>query len=146
MLHRNKFDIILSILQIWKRYFYRTTSKIMASVDAVNASTAQLSWAYLNGVLRDYNAILLTENMKSTPMEPIPRFRSQSTGIMKCLTTNTICCRNSRNTCNCNWISSCRSNMVREKEVGTIEQINVTPVRNTSYHCKNGSFPYYRDD
>ena len=132
MLHRNRFDIILSIpSDFGKDILTERPAKIMASVDAVNASTAQLSWAYLNGVLRDYNAILLTENMKSTPMEPIPQIQITNRywynemlnykhymlpGILGILVTAI-------------GFLLAGLNMVREKEVGTIEQINVTPVR-----------------
>ena len=132
MLHRNKFDIILSIPSgFGKDILTERPAKIMASVDAVNASTAQLSWAYLNGVLRDYNAILLTENLKSIPMEPVPQIRITNRywynemlnykhymlpGILGILVTAI-------------GFLLAGLNMVREKEVGTIEQINVTPVR-----------------
>ena len=35
------------------------TRKLLATIDAVNASSAQLIWAYLNGVIRDYNTDLI---------------------------------------------------------------------------------------
>ncbi len=35
----------------------KNQSEILASVNAINASTAQLSWAYLNGVITDFNNI-----------------------------------------------------------------------------------------
>ena len=35
--------------------------KLLATINAINASTAQLSWAYLNGVIRDYNMDLHNE-------------------------------------------------------------------------------------
>ena len=132
MLHRSKFDIILSIPSgFGKDILTERPAKIMASVDAVNASTAQLSWAYLNNVLRDYNAILLTENLKSIPMESVPIIRITNRywynemlnykhymlpGILGILVTAI-------------GFLLAGLNMVREKEVGTIEQINVTPVR-----------------
>ena len=62
LLHRNKYDMILNIpADFGKDLGTGKPVKLMASVDAINASTAQLSWAYLNGVIRDYNMNILTE-------------------------------------------------------------------------------------
>jgi ABC-2 type transport system permease protein len=108
--------------------------KLLVSVDAINASSAQLSWAYLNGVIRDYNADLLTENISSVPLSPSPRINITNRywyneelnykyymlpGILAILVTAI-------------GFLLAGLNMVREKEIGTIEQINVTPVR--KYH------------
>ncbi len=48
------------------------TGKLLATVDAINASSAQLSWAYLNGVIRDYNVDLIRENINIVPLSPVP--------------------------------------------------------------------------
>ncbi|HOW10128.1 MAG TPA: ABC transporter permease [Bacteroidales bacterium] len=104
---------------------------LLAAVNAINASAAQLSWAYLNGVIRDFNSELIMQNINSA--EPV-----QSSVI---------------NINNRYWYNEMLNykfymlpgilgilvtaigfilaglNLVREKEIGTIEQINVTPVR-----------------
>ncbi|HEX2920841.1 MAG TPA: ABC transporter permease [Bacteroidales bacterium] len=106
------------------------TGKLMASVDAVNASSAQLSWAYLNGVIRDYNSELASANMNHAAAMPkmidvTNRFWYNESlnykyymlpGILVVLVTAI-------------GFLLAGLNMVREKEIGTIEQINVTPVR-----------------
>ena len=46
------------------------TGKLLATIDAINASTAQLSWAYLNGVIRDYNADLYKKTINAAPLIP----------------------------------------------------------------------------
>ena len=104
--------------------------KMMISVDAVNATNAQLSWAYLSGVIRDYNFELMPASL-SNQITYIPsiniahRFWYNETldykyymlpGILVILVTAI-------------GFLLAGLNMVREKEIGTIEQINVTPVK-----------------
>jgi len=105
--------------------------KLLATIDAINASTAQLSWAYLSGVIRDYNMDLIIENMSINPVIPLPQIQVTNRywynellnykyymlpGILVILVTAI-------------GFLLAGLNMVREKEIGTIEQINVTPVR-----------------
>lgn len=110
------------------------TGKIMVSVNAINASNAQITWAYLSGIVRDYNLELLSENVPSQPSQ-MPSFINVTNrywyneslnyryymlpGILVILVTAI-------------GFLLAGLNMVREKEIGTIEQINVTPVR--KYH------------
>jgi ABC-2 type transport system permease protein len=106
----------------------------MASVNAINAAIAQLSWAYLNGVLRDYNMNIISENININPVTPVPQIQVNKRywynemlnykyymlpGILGILVTAI-------------GFLLAGLNLVREKEIGTIEQINVTPVR--KYH------------
>jgi len=132
LLYKNKFDLILSIpLGFGENLGKGNSGKLMASVDAINASTAQLSWAYLSGVIRDYNMNILAENVNTVPVMPVPQIiitnrfwynemlnysHYMLPGILTLLVT---------------VIGFLLSglNMVREKEMGTIEQLNVTPVR-----------------
>ncbi len=108
--------------------------KLIASVNAINASTAQLSWAYLSGVIRDYNAALVLKNINIIPVIPNPQIQVTNRywynellnykyymlpGILGILVTAI-------------GFLLAGLNLVREKEIGTIEQINVTPVR--KYH------------
>ena len=73
LLHGNKCNIILHIPSgFGKDIVNRNPGKLLATVDAINASTAQLSWAYLNGVIRDYNKDLITENISTGTMTPFP--------------------------------------------------------------------------
>jgi ABC-2 type transport system permease protein len=135
LLHSNKCDIILQIPSgFGKDIGNGKQGKLMASVDAINASNAQLIWAYFNGVLGDYNADLIKETLNSVPLHTAPRIEVTNRywynellnykyymlpGILVILVTAV------------GFLLS-GLNMVREKEIGTIEQINVTPVR--KYH------------
>jgi ABC-2 type transport system permease protein len=132
LLHKNKFDIILNIPSgFGENIVTGKTGKLMASVDAINASTAQLSWAYLSGVIRDYNMNILSENINSIPVTQVPKIMITNRfwynemlnykhymlpGILTLLVTVI-------------GFLLAGLNMVREKESGTIEQLNVTPVR-----------------
>jgi ABC-2 type transport system permease protein len=132
LLHRNKCSVILEIPSGFGRDLGNGSSgRLMATIDAINASTAQLSWAYLNGVIRDYNMDLISENISSNTPGQLPRILITNRywynemlnykyymlpGILVILVTAI-------------GFLLAGLNMVREKEIGTIEQINVTPVK-----------------
>ena len=132
LLHRNKCNLILNIPSGFGKYIGSgKPSKLLVTVDAINASTAQLSWSYLNGVISDYNMNLITKNLNIIPVSPLPRVLVTNRywynemlnykyymlpGILVILVTAI-------------GFLLAGLNMVREKEIGTIEQINVTPVR-----------------
>jgi ABC-2 type transport system permease protein len=132
LLHRNKCNMILNLPSgFGKDIVAGNPVKLMVTVDAINASTAQLSWAYLNGVIGDYNKDLITENLNFKQITPISKIDITNRywynemlnykfymlpGILVILVTAI------------GFLLS-GLNMVREKEIGTIEQMNVTPVR-----------------
>ena len=132
LLHRNKCSMVLQIPSgFGKDLSTGAPGKLLATIDAINASTAQLSWAYMNGVIRDYNADLIKKNINITPMAPVPVISITNRywyneelnykfymlpGILAILVTAI-------------GFLLAGLNMVREKEIGTIEQINVTPVK-----------------
>lgn len=110
-------------------------SKLMVSANAINAATAQLSWAYLNGVIRDYNANIIAENIGLMPVTQVKQINVTNRywynellnykyymlpGILGILVTAI-------------GFLLAGLNLVREKEIGTIEQINVTPVRKSQF-------------
>lgn len=144
MLHNDKCDVLLQIPSGFGHNIVSgNTGRIMVSVDAINASTAQLSWAYLNGVIRDYNADRAFRNISINPFAPAPQIQITNRywynellnykfymlpGILGILVTAI-------------GFLLAGLNLVREKETGTIEQINVTPVR--KYHFIIGKmFPF----
>jgi len=132
LLYRDKCSVILNIPSgFGKDIVNGKAGAVQATINAINASTAQLSWAYLNGVIRDYNVDLATENINSAKISLQPgiemtnRYWYNETlnykyymlpGILAILVTAI-------------GFLLAGLNMVKEKESGTIEQINVTPVR-----------------
>lgn len=135
LLNKNKCSVILQIpAGFGKDIGNGKPGNLLAAIDAINASTAQLSWAYLNGVIRDYNSEIVSENISINPVSPLARVVVTNRywynenlnykfymlpGILVILVTAI-------------GFLLAGLNMVREKEIGTIEQINVTPVR--KYH------------
>jgi len=135
LLHSNKCNLILQIpSDFGKDIVTGRPGRLIASVNAINASTAQLSWAYLNGVIRDYNMNILLKNVGTQASVSIPQIQITNRywynemlnykyymlpGILGILVTAI-------------GFLLAGLNLVREKEIGTIEQINVTPVR--KYH------------
>lgn len=131
-LARDKCSLVLQIpTDFGKDLGAGRTGRLMASINAINALNAQLSWAYLNGVLRDYNAELSVRNINSNSPVEFPRIEIGNRywynemlnykyymlpGILGILVTAI-------------GFLLAGLNLVREKEIGTIEQINVTPVR-----------------
>jgi len=132
LMHNNGCDVILNFPAGFGRDIGTGEgAELQAIVNAINAVSAQLSWAYLNGVIRDYNLDLAAGQGITTKMHEISTVDISNRywynemlnykyymlpGILVILVTAI------------GFLMS-GLNMVREKETGTIEQINVTPVK-----------------
>ncbi|HNX44399.1 MAG TPA: ABC transporter permease [Bacteroidales bacterium] len=132
LLHKDKCSLILQIPSgFGKEIGKGNPVKVMVSANAINASNAQLSWAYLNGVIRDYNQNIIAENAGGRAMAAIPQVMVTNRywynemlnykyymlpGILGILVLAI-------------GFILAGLNLVKEKESGTIEQINVTPVK-----------------
>lgn len=132
LLHLNRCNMVINIPDGFGRDISTgRQSRIMAKIDAINASTAQLSWAYFSGVVMDYNRQIVTEKAGNIRQGPVASIGVTNRywynellnykyymlpGILVILVTAI-------------GFLLAGLNMVREKEIGTIEQINVTPVR-----------------
>jgi ABC-2 type transport system permease protein len=106
-----------------------STPRLQVLADAVNATNAQLAWSYLTSVVLDYNRGLIAGGGSAPAAMPgisvSPRFWYNPTlnykyymlpGVLVILITAI-------------GLLMAGLNLVREKESGTIEQINVTPVK-----------------
>jgi ABC-2 type transport system permease protein len=125
-------DIILEIPAGFERTLVRENeAKLFVAVNAINGMRANLGAAYLNTILRDYNQEVRTQWIRFPKFDEIPRVEVMPRnwynlhmnyklfmvpGILVVLLT---------------MIGAFLTalNIVKEKEVGTIEQINVTPIR-----------------
>jgi ABC-2 type transport system permease protein len=132
LLHKNKCDMVLHIpAGLGRDLGTGRQGSILATVNAINATTAQLSWAYLNGVIRDFNMNILVENPGNVAVSALPKIDITNRywynemlnykyymlpGILGILVTAI-------------GFLLAGLNLVKEKEMGTIEQINVTPIR-----------------
>lgn len=125
-------DLVLEIPRNFERNLVAENSEtLFVAVNAINGVKAGLGAAYLNTIIRDYNQQLRLswfqpQGLSQSPVievvpanwyNPYMRYqRFMVPGILAILVTMVG-----------GYLSSL--NIVREKETGTIEQINVTPIR-----------------
>jgi len=132
LMEEDKVDLILEIPQGFEKNMIRENEqKLFIAVNAINGVKAGLGGAYLGSILRDYNAGIRMELTKPESINGFPTIEVTSSywfnpmmnykvfmvpGILAILVT---------------MIGGFLSalNIVKEKEVGTIEQINVTPIK-----------------
>ena len=131
LLMRNKIDLALIIPRHMDKDLTTTKSaQVQVLVDAINGNAAQLSLAYLSSVIGEYNRKIVVSRItgennpiKTIIIKPTYWFNSQlnykyymAPGILVVLITVV-------------GMLLGGMNLVREKELGTIEQINVTPIK-----------------
>jgi ABC-2 type transport system permease protein len=131
-LEKDKSDLILEIPQGFEKNIIReNTQKVFIAVNAINGVKANLGGAYLNRIIIDYNSELRLKWIQPQRFSAFPTIAIASSnwfnpfmnyrffmvpGILVVLVTMV-----------CAYM--CALNIVKEKEVGTIEQINVTPIK-----------------
>ncbi|MEL7119502.1 MAG: ABC transporter permease [Bacteroidota bacterium] len=135
MMQMGEIDIILNIEPDFEKNFYKTkTAKIQLLVNAINGQQATVGAAYLNSIIRSFNNEIREDAAPQfivQKMNPTPRINTENSnwynpdlnykhfmvaGILGELVTLLV-------------ILLTAMNIVREREIGTIEQINVTPIK-----------------
>jgi ABC-2 type transport system permease protein len=125
-------DLILEIpLNFEKNLVNGSTEKLFIAVNAINGTKASVGAGYLGRIISQYNQSIRIENMPLAKMQNVPVIEITNSnwfnkylnypqfmvpGILALLVTMV-------------GAFMCALNIVQEKEVGTIEQINVTPIR-----------------
>lgn len=127
-IERNEADLVLEIPHNFESSLIREqNANLMMSVNAVNGQKAGLGSSYLAQIIADYNRQIIIQNTDNAGvgmLSVVPYFKYNAQmsyknfmvpGILVMLLT---------------LIGGVLSavNIVKEKEVGTIEQINVTPI------------------
>ncbi len=128
-IEKNESDLILEIPHNFENNLIREQSTdLMLSVNAVNGQKAGLGSAYISQIISDFNKDVIQQQTNQTTtqntinIKPYYRYNTQMSyrnfmvpGIIVMLVT---------------LIGGMLSalNIVKEKEIGTIEQINVTPI------------------
>ena len=131
-IENNKSDLILEIPQGFENNLVREKEqKLFIAVNAINGVKANLGGAYLSKIISDYNSDIRfdwikPERYNSTPVievvssnwfNPFMNYRLfMVPGILAVLITMI-------------GAYMCSLNIVKEKELGTIEQINVSPIK-----------------
>jgi len=132
LMHNDKVDVILNIPSGFSEKLIKSKNTgIQLLINAVNASFAQSAYAYCNGIIMSFNKNIISENISVLPIKPTPVFSVNSRywynaelkypiymapGILVILVTAI-------------GFMVSGLNLVREKEIGTSEQINVTPIK-----------------
>lgn len=132
LIEDGKADVVLEVPDGFERNLVREGRQALGvSIDAINGSKSSLGVAYLLSVIRDFNAELDVNVKAPQRMGTVAKFSVASThwynphqqytryivpGILAILLTIIG-----------GFLSAL--NVVREKEIGTIEQINVTPIQ-----------------
>lgn len=132
----DKADLILEIPSGFGKNLIRENEQsVFIAVNAINGTKASLGGSYLGSIVRDFNSQIRMELIHPPRFNPIPqvevtssnRFNSHLNykvfmvpGILAILVT---------------MIGGFLSalNIVKEKEIGTIEQINVTPIKKSHF-------------
>jgi ABC-2 type transport system permease protein len=125
-------DLVLEIPANFERNLVRENGQtLFVAVNAINGMKAGLGAGYLQAIIRDYNRHLVLSWFQTPRMNTIPAIEVIATnwynpymryqlfmvpGILAVLVTMIA-----------GYVSAL--NIVKEKETGTIEQINVTPIR-----------------
>ncbi len=132
-IEKDEADLIIEIPpKFEKNLMLQNSEKIAISINAINGTKAGLAASYLGRILQDYNQKLALEkhpemetNLKNAGLKIVPNFwfnknynyrLSLVPGILAFLVTLIG-----------GYLTAL--NIVQEKEVGTIEQINVSPVK-----------------
>lgn len=132
---KDQSDLVLEIPQNFERNLIKeNSSPLFIAVNAINGVRANLGSAYLLSMIRDFNNDIRIQWIQSSRFSPQPQIETIPSfwynthmkyylfmvpGILALLLTMVGA-----------FLSAL--NIVKEKEVGTIEQINVTPIK--KYH------------
>ncbi len=136
LIENDKADLILEIPQNFESNLYKEQfSKMFLAVNAINGVKANLGAAYLANIVQSYNSDFRIQTITPGRFNELALFDISSTnwyntklnykifmvpGILVLLITII-------------GMNLSSINIVREKEMGTIEQINVTPIRKTHF-------------
>lgn len=136
MLESDRADLVLEIPAGFEKTLIREQKqKLFIAINAINGVKAGLGGAYLSSIIRSHNTEIREQWIQPMKFNPAPVIEVTSTnwfnplmnyklfmvpGILAVLVT---------------MIGSymCALNIVKEKELGTIEQINVTPIKKTHF-------------
>jgi len=134
-IEKDKSDLILEIPKNFERNLIRENSaQILIAANAINGIKAGVGAVYLNRIIADFNTDIRSDFIIPEKLNTISTIEITSTnwfnvdmnykifmvpGILVFLVTMI-------------GAYMCALNLVKEKEVGTIEQINVTPIK--KYH------------
>lgn len=132
LIKNDKADLILEIPPKFERNLIReNTQKIGIEVNAINGVKASIGFGYLSGIITDYNNDLRTEWVQPERTNSLPTIDVVPSFWYNPLLTYYIFMVPAILVSLVTGVAglSAAFNIVKEKEIGTIEQINVTPIK-----------------
>ncbi len=131
-IENDKTDLILEIPRNFERNLVKENKeKLFIAVNAINGTKAMVGSAYVSRIIAGFNQNIRTELLPPSKIQNVPTIEIVSSnwfnrflnyqdfmvpGILVILVTMV-------------GAFMCAVNIVKEKEIGTIEQINVTPIK-----------------
>lgn len=131
----DKADIVLEIPQNFERDIVKNDeSSLFLSVNAVNGMKANLGAAYLQNIIRDFNRFIRLKFVQPSKIPQQPVIETTYTNRFNPLMNYKVFMTPGVLVVLLTLVGAFLTalNIVREKEIGTIEQINVTPIK--KYH------------
>jgi len=132
LMENDKTDLVLEIPPNFEnRLIKENSQKLFIAVNAINGTKAMVGSAYLGRIIADFNQNIRSELLQPSKISNAPTIEIATSnwfnrflnypafmvpGILVILVTMV-------------GAYMCSINIVKEKEIGTIEQINVTPIR-----------------
>lgn len=129
-------DLVLIIPAGFERTLYRENeAAVSIQVNAVNGVKANLGAAYLRTILADWNQQIRMDWGAPTRIAPVPQIAITYTNLFNPTMNYQVYMVPGILVILLSLIGTFLAalNIVKEKEIGTIEQINVTPVRNYEF-------------
>lgn len=132
----NEADLILEIPYRFEENIYRTGSQqVFIAVNAINGTKASLGGSYLSSIIKDFNESIQPEINFSVPISAMRRIELTAINWFNPYLNYKVFMVPAILVILVTMVGAymCGLNIVKEKEVGTIEQINVSPIKKHHY-------------
>jgi ABC-2 type transport system permease protein len=135
-IEHDKADLILEIPEHFEKNLVRESrEKLFIAVNAINGVKANLGGAYLSSIINSYNTDLRSQWIQAVRFNPAPLIEVTSSGWFNPYMNYKLFMVPGILAILITMVGGymCALNIVKEKEIGTIEQINVTPIKKVHF-------------
>ncbi len=132
LIESDKADLILEIPVDFERNLHREgNEKLFIAINAINGMKGSLGGSYLNRIIADFNSDIRLQQIQSPRFKPIPTLDITYSNWFNPMMNYRFFMVPGILVLLVSMIGAYMSslNVVRESEIGTIEQINVTPIK-----------------
>ena len=129
-------DLILEIPQDFEKNIYRNGSeKAFIAVNAINGTKASLGGSYLLSIIKDYSGQIQSQVISMRQVSPIKKIELTAINWFNPYLNYKVFMVPAILVILVTMVGAymCSLNIVKEKEIGTIEQINVSPIKKHHY-------------